>query len=122
MKKLLLLPILLAASLAHATTWNTNGTAADVQAKINGAVANDTVVIPAGTFSWTTQVTVNKNITLKGQTGIAQYLASRGTRLPGDWHHLPRIGNHSYVRKYRHRVQRRWRGGQFPDAAGSLPF
>ena len=70
MKKLLLLPILLAASLAHATTWNTNGTAADVQAKINGAVANDTVVIPAGTFSWTTQVTVNKNITLQGQTGI----------------------------------------------------
>jgi hypothetical protein len=37
-----------------------------VQAAINSASAGDTVTIPAGTCTWTSQLTVSKGITIKG--------------------------------------------------------
>jgi len=43
----------------------------DVQAKINIARDGDTVVVPAGTARWTTQLSITKNLTLKG-AGIGQ--------------------------------------------------
>src|SRR6185436_16195758 len=39
---------------------------ADVQDKIDDATHGDTVEIPAGTCTWSTQVTVNYGITLTG--------------------------------------------------------
>ena len=63
---------LLATMAANAATWPTNGSAADVQAKINAptTVTGDTVTIPPGTFLWTTTVTIpaTKGITLQGAT------------------------------------------------------
>ena len=71
MKKSLTLFILLTASLAQAATINTDGTNADVQAKINLASDGDTVVLPAGEFSYTTGLHFKrKSITLRGQTTI----------------------------------------------------
>ena len=50
-------------------TWQSDGSAADVQ-KIHDRQASDgdTIVIPKGTFSWTSEVRLTKAITLKGQT------------------------------------------------------
>jgi hypothetical protein len=39
--------------------YTTDGTQADVQAKINGAVGGDTVTIPSGSFTWTSGVTIS---------------------------------------------------------------
>jgi hypothetical protein len=50
-------------------TIASNGSASDVQAKINSAVPGDTVTIPSGSFSWSTQVTINKALTLQGESG-----------------------------------------------------
>lgn len=47
-----------------------NGTQADVQAKVDQAVDGDTVTLPAGTFSWSKHVQVNKGITVAGQTAV----------------------------------------------------
>lgn len=43
-----------------------DGTSADVQAKINGATHGDTVIIPEGTYNWATVVTLAKGVHLKG--------------------------------------------------------
>jgi hypothetical protein len=51
---------------AHGTTYNTNGSSADVQAKINLATNGDIIVIPAGTFTWTNGVSCNVDVTLQG--------------------------------------------------------
>ncbi len=50
-------------------TWQSDGSAADVQ-KIHDRQASDgdTIVIPKGTFSWTSTVRLTKAIILKGQT------------------------------------------------------
>jgi hypothetical protein len=46
----------------------TTGNAADVQAAINAASAGDTVAIPAGTFTWSSGVSISgKGITVTGQ-------------------------------------------------------
>jgi hypothetical protein len=61
--------ICLAAVLAtagHAATLTTDGSAADVQAKINQAQPGDTVTIPNGKFAWNQQVSLNKAIHLIG--------------------------------------------------------
>ncbi len=57
-----------------ATTWNSNGSQADIQrlhdqaATVNG----DTITLPAGTFSWTAaNMVFTKAITLQGQTTVA---------------------------------------------------
>lgn len=66
---LILASALALVSSAFATTYASNGTQADVQAKINGASAGDTVTIPAtgGPFTWgagATGITMNKAIHL----------------------------------------------------------
>jgi hypothetical protein len=67
MKKLkLLLAALFLAAQAYAATFTTNGSSSDVQAKINSAATGDTILIPAGSFTWTAGVTITKNVVLKG--------------------------------------------------------
>jgi hypothetical protein len=44
--------------------------ASDIQAAINEAKDGDTVIVPAGTASWTGRLEINKGITLQGQTTI----------------------------------------------------
>src|ERR1043166_577146 len=39
---------------------------ADVQSAITSATTGDTVIIPAGTCTWTSGVTLNKGITVRG--------------------------------------------------------
>jgi len=57
-------------ALAYTTNGNgtisTNGSASDVQAAISAASAGSTVLIPAGTFSWSSPVTVSTDISLQG--------------------------------------------------------
>jgi hypothetical protein len=53
----------------EATVYHSNGSAANVQQIHNTlAVDGDTIMIPAGRFSWTTHVTITKGITIQGQT------------------------------------------------------
>jgi hypothetical protein len=71
MIRLSVICLCLIARTAHAAILASNGSRADVQAKINAAVAGDTVTIPAGIFTWTTSVsTGSKAITIQG-AGIA---------------------------------------------------
>jgi hypothetical protein len=51
---------------AHATTYDSDGSSSDVQAKMNLCVDGDTVTLPAGSFPWTAGVSISKNITLQG--------------------------------------------------------
>ncbi|PYK22216.1 MAG: hypothetical protein DME59_20235, partial [Verrucomicrobia bacterium] len=53
-----------------ATVHDSDGTQANVQALLHAAHDGDTIMIPAGTFSWTSRVDITKGITLKGQTTI----------------------------------------------------
>jgi hypothetical protein len=48
------------------STYTTNGSQSDVQSAINAAPTGATVLIPAGSFSWSSPVTVSTNIALKG--------------------------------------------------------
>ncbi len=52
---------------AGATVHYSNGSAASVQALHNAALNGDTITVPAGTFTWSTHVTISKPITVKGQ-------------------------------------------------------
>lgn len=66
-KRLLLFAALCSTMLG--TTWNSDGSQADVISKIAGATAGDTITVPAGTFTWgasDTYVDVNKAVTLLG--------------------------------------------------------
>lgn len=60
--------VVLCANPAWATIYASDGSRADVQAKIDGAADGDTVTIPAGTFDWQTTVTIpsTKGIILQG--------------------------------------------------------
>ena len=49
-----------------ATIYHSNGTPASVQALHNAAQTGDTITLPAGTFTWNTQIRITKNITLAG--------------------------------------------------------
>ncbi len=61
--------LLFVSSTALGTTYNSNGSQADVQAKVNLCVDGDTVTLPSGTFTWTSSVTVpGKAITIQGNT------------------------------------------------------
>ena len=54
-----------------ATVYDSNGTAASVQSlHDNSAHDGDTITLPAGTFVWTSGVTITKGITLQGQTTV----------------------------------------------------
>src|SRR5215472_4073939 len=50
-----------------ATVYHSDGSAASVQALHNAALNGDTITLPAGTFTWTTGVTISKAIKLQGQ-------------------------------------------------------
>src|SRR5262245_32387038 len=53
------------------TVWPSDGSAANVQAiHDTNAHDGDTITLPAGTFIWTTSVTLTKGITVSGQTTI----------------------------------------------------
>ncbi len=72
MSKWVVLLITLHSSLitSFATVYNSNGSRADVQAKIDAASDGDVVTIPSGTFTWTSNVTITKSITLTGCTTV----------------------------------------------------
>ena len=55
-----------------ATVYDSDGSAQNIQS-IHDTQAHDgdTITVPAGTFSWTTGVTITKGITLEGQTIIS---------------------------------------------------
>jgi len=53
-----------------AAVCHSDGSAASVQACHDNASEGDTITIPAGTFSWTTHVTITKGITIQGQTTV----------------------------------------------------
>jgi hypothetical protein len=49
-----------------AAVYHSDGSAASVQGLHNAVLNGDTITIPAGTFTWNTQIHVTKNITLAG--------------------------------------------------------
>src|SRR4029077_16882480 len=51
---------------ALGTVYHSDGSAASVQGLHNQVLNGDTITIPAGTFNWTTGVTISKSITLQG--------------------------------------------------------
>jgi PKD repeat protein len=62
-------------------TLQSDGSAADTQAAINAASSGNTVLIPAGTFVWTSGVTLqNKSIKLRG-AGAGGYFANSATSI-----------------------------------------
>jgi hypothetical protein len=57
------------ASAVYGTVWQSDGTAANVQFVHDVQAADgDTITLPAGTFNWTTGVTITKGVTIIGQT------------------------------------------------------
>ena len=63
-----LLSLLCSGQWARGTVYHSDGSSADVQAKINTASDGDTVTIPRGTFTWNSGVTISgKAIKLRGQ-------------------------------------------------------
>ena len=58
-------------TLRGATYTAASANVTDIQSKINLARDGDTVIVPAGTARWTTQLLITKNLTLRG-AGIGQ--------------------------------------------------
>jgi PKD repeat protein len=52
-------------------TFQSDGSAADTQSAINAASIGNTVLIPAGSFAWSTGLTISKGIRLQGAGGGA---------------------------------------------------
>ena len=50
-----------------ATVYHSDGSAANVQALLNAALDGDTITLPAGTFTWSTPVTISKAIKIQGE-------------------------------------------------------
>ncbi len=74
MKKLAALFLLIIGTVSAYTgsspTFTTNGTQTDVAAAITAAIDGDTIVIPSGTFNWSSGVTINAaGIHLRGAGG-----------------------------------------------------
>jgi hypothetical protein len=63
---LALLPLNLLAFSRSGNVYTTNGSASDVQRAVDKAANGATIVLPSGNFTWTTQVTVKKPVTLSG--------------------------------------------------------
>lgn len=62
-----------------ATIYNSDGSAANVQALTNIATDGDTITLPAGTFVWTTGSTITKGITLQGAGSDLTVIERSGT-------------------------------------------
>src|SRR4029078_4247149 len=56
------------ASHCEATIYNSDGSAASVQALHNAALDGDTITLPAGTFTWSAPGTVSKAIKIQGES------------------------------------------------------
>ena len=55
-----------------ATVYQSNGSEANIQSiHDTQAQDGDTIVVPAGTFSWTARLNITKGITIQGQTTIS---------------------------------------------------
>src|SRR5882724_1508217 len=54
------------ASHCEATIYNSDGSAASVQALHNAALNGDTITLPVGTFAWSTGVTITKGMKIQG--------------------------------------------------------
>jgi hypothetical protein len=54
------------ASHCEATIYYSDGSAANVQAVHNAALNGDTITLPAGTFTWSTGVTITKGMKIQG--------------------------------------------------------
>src|SRR5215211_6136116 len=67
---------------SKATEYNSDGSAASVQALHNVAVNGDTITLPAGTFTWATSVTISKAITLQGE-GTGRTIIKDDVQTPG---------------------------------------
>jgi len=79
------------ASLANASTINaTSCNQPQVATAISSANNGDTIVIPAGTCTWTTTLTVSKSITLQGQ-GVDSTVIVDGTTAPSSGAKPPAI-------------------------------
>src|SRR5262249_36761451 len=79
------------ASLASAATINaTSCNQPQVATAISSANNGDTIVIPAGTCTWTTTLTVSKSITLQGQ-GVNSTNIVDGTTAPSSGSKQPAI-------------------------------
>jgi hypothetical protein len=64
---------------AHATTYTAAScSASDVQSAINKATDGDTVIVPSSSCTWSSQVTINKGITLNGQGATVTFGSSGG--------------------------------------------
>ena len=85
---------------ASAVVYNSDGTVQNIQAIHNNqAVDGDTIMVPAGTFSWTARLVITKGITLQGQTtisgaGTANPIINDGTIVRDD---TPRSGAYAYI-------------------------
>jgi len=62
--------LVVSASAQAASITAASPSLADVKTAVSSAVDGDTVVVPAGTASWTQSLTITKGITLQGQTTI----------------------------------------------------
>jgi hypothetical protein len=62
-----------------AAVYHSNGTPANVQALHNAAQTGDTITLPAGTFTWTSGVTITKAITLQG-AGVGSTIVKDGVQ------------------------------------------
>jgi hypothetical protein len=85
---------------AEATVYHSNGSEASVRALLNVARDGDTITLPAGTFSWTSLLTITKGVTLQGQTtisgaGTARPIVNDGTIVQDD---TPRSGATGIIR------------------------
>src|SRR5437762_891646 len=72
------------ADIAHAypngNVWPSDGSAASVQyIHDNEALNGDTITLPAGTFTWSTTVTISKGITLQGAGSDLTVIERSGT-------------------------------------------
>jgi hypothetical protein len=80
-------PVVLAYTSLGNNTFQSNGSASDTQAAIRAAAPGGTVIIPAGTFTWPTPVTISKAITLQGASSsnrpviISSYTGGSGISL-----------------------------------------
>src|SRR4029453_222295 len=64
----------------EANVWPSDGSAASVQyIHDNEAQNGDTITLPAGTFTWSTTVTISKGITLQGAGSDLTVIERSGT-------------------------------------------
>ena len=67
---------------SEAADYYSDGSAANVQALHDIASNGDRIILPAGTFTWPTSVTISKAITLQGN-GIGSTIIRDAVQTPG---------------------------------------